>query len=384
MRIRRILGKFLLLVASVLVSCLLLEVGVRLFLGDDIVLYPRFHARAEYGEYTIRRLRPNARFRHRSMDGSWEFTINAQGFRAARDYSYDKPDGVLRVICVGDSQTEGFECRQDKTYAAVMERYFETHGQAAEVINAGVSGFSTAEALVFIDKEGMRYDPDAVVLGFFANDLDDNIKAGLFKMGEEGLVENRYEHIPGVNILDTIDRLPPLPWLSQNSYAYSSLFNTVWDIMKRRLLKKSESAMATEFAIKQEDVSEEVKRRKHLLGTALIERLYAVCRSNDVALVILDVPQLPEKRGLPTRSSIPADLLGSFAENSDMLIVSTDALADYEGVIDVFVPHGQRHISETTHMLLGVLTAKSILEYQSHLSSAGGMSDEAGELEKEF
>jgi hypothetical protein len=92
------------------ISLLVAEGIVRLLFGGRIVLFPRFHDKASYGKYTIRRLRPNTTFWHHSVDGSWKFVTNSKGFRSDTEYSYDKPNGVLRVLCLGDSNTQGFEC----------------------------------------------------------------------------------------------------------------------------------------------------------------------------------------------------------------------------------------------------------------------------------
>ena len=86
--------------------------------------------------------------------------MNNQGFRDRRDFPYEKDSNTLRVIALGDLHTEGFEVRQDYTYAAVTERYLKAHGLDAEVINAGVSGFGTAEEAVFLEQEALKYHPD--------------------------------------------------------------------------------------------------------------------------------------------------------------------------------------------------------------------------------
>ena len=53
----------------------------------------------------------------------------------------------------------------------------------------------------FSKNEGFKYHPDVVVLGFFANDFEDNLKAGLFELDDQSrLVELKHEHIPGVRI----------------------------------------------------------------------------------------------------------------------------------------------------------------------------------------
>ena len=369
-----LLKRILLVISSLVISLLFAEGIVRLLFGGRIVLFPRFHDTASYGKYTIRRLRPNTTFWHHSVDGSWKFVTNSKGFRSDTEYSYDKPTGALRVLCLGDSNTEGFECHQDKTYSSVIQRFLGKRGIKAEVINAGVSGFGTAEALLFLENEGIKYSPNVVVLGYFANDVDDNIKADLFRLNNGALVENKYEHAPGARVTALINQIAPLRWLSQNSYTYSIAFNTVWEWRKRALLTEKERQMATEFAVKQEDNDIDVTILKNDLTIAIINRMHGFCQSNKVLFVLLDIPQL-EKNGHDFRSSIPNELVAQFSQGSDAMIRSTNALMDYQGVTDLFVPHGQRHISETTHMLLGVATAKEIIK-QLNLPSSRNVTEE--------
>ena len=359
-----LMTRIFLVTSSLAISLLIAEGIVRQFFDDRIVLFPRFHEMASYGKYTIRRLRPNTTFWHSSVDGSWKFVTNSKGFRSDTEYSYGKLNGTLRIITLGDSNTEGFECDQDKTYSSVIQRFLENRGIKAEVINAGVSGFGTAEALVFLENEGIKYSPDVVVLGYFANDADDNIKADLFRLDNGALVNNKYDHAPGTKVSSSINRIAPLRWLSQNSYTYSLAFNTVWEWKKRALLTEKEQQMATEFAVKQEDNDTNVTKLKNDLATALVNRMHGFCQSNKVLFVLLDIPQL-EKNGHDFRSSIPKELVAQFSQGSDAIILSANTLMDYQGVTDLFVPHGQRHISETTHMLLGVATAKEIIKQLS-------------------
>jgi hypothetical protein len=62
-----------------------------------------------------------------------------------------------------------------------------------------------------------------------------NLKAGLFGLDGEGRLEKlKYEHIPGVKIQNAIYVLPPVRWLSENSYFYSLLFNSAWERAMRR------------------------------------------------------------------------------------------------------------------------------------------------------
>ena len=84
-----------------------------------------------------------------------------------------------------------------------------------------------------------------MVLGFLANDFEVNLKAGLFGVDAQNrLVEKKYEHVPGVRIQNFIYAIPGVPWLSENSYFYSLLFNNVWNYFKQLLAESARKQAA--------------------------------------------------------------------------------------------------------------------------------------------
>jgi hypothetical protein len=363
-RIAGLFGRLMLLVLGVALSCVAGEAAIRWLYADSVVLFPRYHTGARYGEYHLRRLRPGTAFVHRSVDGQWEFRTNGQGFRDTREYGYAKRPGALRVIALGDSHTQGFECRQERTYSEVLERTLERAGVEAEVMNTGVSGFSTAEELAFLEAEGIRYQPDVVVLGFFANDLEDNLKARLYSLENDDLMVESKEHIPGVRILDILNALPPLRWASENSYLYSVLLNTAWDRTKAALLSDVEAELETEFAVPRQSVSDYAES----LGVRLVQRMHEFCRKHGIVLVFLDLPVEDDRDGF--RSSVPADLSSQLRAASDVFVSSEEVLGPYRGLAEIHVPNGQRHISEFTHLMLGKRAAEEILRLQKHRAGA--------------
>jgi len=50
----------------------------------------------------------------------------------------------------------------------------------------------------------------------------------------------------------------------------------------------------------------------------------------------------------------------NFNNNSHKFIYSTETLHEYRNIAEFHVPHGHRHISETTHLFYGVEVAKYI------------------------
>ncbi len=181
----RIVQASIIVLISTIIALLIAEAVIYSLYKDRIVLFPRYVTDVQYNDFHIRRNVPNAHYWHKSVDGEWEFTINSRGFRDLREFKYSKSPDVVRVLVLGDSFTVGYEVRQDQTYASILEGYLRKNGLNAEVINAGMSGNSNAEELVFLEQEGVKYEPDVVILGFFLNDLMDNIRANMYRLGDD-------------------------------------------------------------------------------------------------------------------------------------------------------------------------------------------------------
>jgi len=341
---------------SLALSLWLAEKVVRARYADSMVLFPRYHTDARYGDFTLRRIRPGSTFHHTSPDGRWEFRTNAQGFRNDRNFGYEKPPGTVRILCIGDSNTQGYEVGQEETYCSVIQAELAGRGYSAEVLNAGVSGFSTAEALAFLDQEGIRYQPDAVVLGFFANDPEDNIKAGLYGLEGNGSLRllNR-TYLPGVAIQNAIYAVPGVKWLSENSYLYSWGFNSVWDYYKR-LRFKEQAEEITEYALPTQQSFSDYQLD---LTAALIRRIYDLCRERGIRFYLLDIPAYRENA--PPTSSLTPELLARLHGLEDRTVLPLPLLARHYGSVDLHRPHGHHHITEFSHAKLGEDVARRIL-----------------------
>ncbi|HWA38990.1 MAG TPA: GDSL-type esterase/lipase family protein [Burkholderiales bacterium] len=353
---KKLAGNLALLLGTLAVAFLVGEVVVRATFAKDNVLFPRYHTDYAYGKYTLRGVRPNAEFRHTSADGSWTFVTNSRGFRNARDIPYEKPEGTVRILALGDSHTQGYEVRQDFTFAAVAERTLGARLAPAEAINAGVSGWSTAEALAFLENEGVKYRPDVVVLGFYGNDFQDNFKAGLFALGPDGRLEERkHAHIPGVRIQNALFSLAPVRWLSENSYFYSLFFNAVWEHFKALAAKAARRTIATEYAVAS---PKGVSPAELDLATALVLRMHAFCRENGMRLIVADIPRRPAAHRFTP--SIPDAMAERLKAAGVELIEAAALLGPYEGAAELHVPNGHQHISEFTHTLIGVEIARRV------------------------
>jgi hypothetical protein len=341
---------------------------VRLLFKQETVLFPRYHTDYRYGRYTIRGTMPHADYWMTSVDGSWRVITNSKGFRNTREFAIPKPAGSFRVLSLGDSHTQGYEVRQEFTFSSVLERVLDRRGVRAEAMNAGVSGFGTAEALVFLENEGVRYAPDLVVLGFGANDFEDNVKAGLFSLDQGRLTEQKHEHIPGVAVQNVIYRLGAVRWLSENSYFYSLLFNNVWNYFKVQLARssdatapshKTEASTRLEFEFAVASVTALTPYQVDL-AAALIERMHRFCAERGMRLIVVDIPNFGGK--YRSFSSIPASMGDRLRTSGIELIDSGSLLGPYQGIAEMHLPNGYHHISEFSHTTIALELGRRVVE----------------------
>ena len=74
-----------------------------------------------------------------------------------------------RIVALGDSLTAGFGLRAEDSFPSKLEQAIRAKGVQATVINAGVSGDTSAGGLARLDWV-MKDKPDAVILELGAND----------------------------------------------------------------------------------------------------------------------------------------------------------------------------------------------------------------------
>lgn len=93
----------------------------------------------------------------------------------------------LRIVVLGDSLVAGFQLKSSDAFPAQLERALKAKGHAVEVINAGVSGDTTAgglERVAWVVPERT----DAVILELGANDALRGLDPGRAKANLEKII----------------------------------------------------------------------------------------------------------------------------------------------------------------------------------------------------
>ena len=89
---------------------------------------------------------------------------NSKGFRGKAEYSYSKDQNKIRILIVGDSHTFGEGVSDNETYPYYLQEIIPN----VEVMNLGMHGYGHDQMLIFIKEEGIKYNPDIIILGYIS------------------------------------------------------------------------------------------------------------------------------------------------------------------------------------------------------------------------
>lgn len=106
-------------------------------------------------------------WRYRPGFASAQDSINLAGLRGSREYGTTRQPGIRRIAAFGDSFVYGTEVSNSESWAAVLDR----QSDSIEVLNYGVGGYGTDQALLLYLRNGAEFAPDVVLIGFAPIDL---------------------------------------------------------------------------------------------------------------------------------------------------------------------------------------------------------------------
>ena len=82
-----------------------------------------------------------------------------------------KPDGIYRIVALGDSHTFGYAVEDKQTWPRQLEQQLRRADGSVEVINAGIAGLSIEQEVQFLKHQLMDLHPDLVVMAYYWNDM---------------------------------------------------------------------------------------------------------------------------------------------------------------------------------------------------------------------
>lgn len=167
-KVRGFLINLALLSMSTLLALFLSEVTLRVIGIDPLYVSPERDRFWKYDPLLGWAHQPGQSGIFETPQFSTSVTVNERGLRD-ESHSYERQDGVERILVLGDSFAWGYGVEAAERFSQHLEEALKV-----EVINAGVSGYSTDQEYLWYKNEGIKYDVDLVILVIAGNDIGDN------------------------------------------------------------------------------------------------------------------------------------------------------------------------------------------------------------------
>lgn len=102
---------------------------------------------------------------------SWRTLFSLLFFLQLPQVGWAKPDSakVKSLVIIGDSLTEGYGVSREKAFPALLETKLNESGQKWKVVNAGISGSTSASGMSRL-KWQLKSKPDFILIALGAND----------------------------------------------------------------------------------------------------------------------------------------------------------------------------------------------------------------------
>lgn len=117
-----------------------------------------------------------------------------------------QPAAAPRIVCLGDSLTAGYGLQADQAYPALLQQRLREAGYPHEVINAGVSGDTSAGGLRRLDWS-LRGNVEILVVALGGNDALRGLPPSAMRQNLAAIIERARQR--GVKVLLAGMEAPP-------------------------------------------------------------------------------------------------------------------------------------------------------------------------------
>lgn len=262
------------------------EFFLRIF--APVPILPRYVASTDFG---VRGNMANMTYWHRTPEYKIELRTNNRGIRADEDIPYMKPPGEQRIVVLGDSFGMGHGVNLEDTFLHQMNVRLHAAGYNTRIVNLSVSGHGTAEELLMLRHEGMRYDPDLILIAWHPSDLRNNQTTNLFALEAGELVRRNKSYLPAARIREKLFSYAAYRWVAGNSHLYTIIRERVASSVRAFLRGLQGSGRPVKQVAKQpEPTVKPVNHAQQDLAVALLVEIRNEGRENGANMVVLDIP----------------------------------------------------------------------------------------------
>ena len=300
-----------LILGSILITLVLVEIVLRQFFYPVAVSSDYRRPDPVLGW----RLEPNIHITVQNIEFTIPLETNSRGWRDV-EHTFEKPPGTFRIVVLGDSFMEAYSVAlEDAFHRQLQALISESQSTQVEVINLGVGGYGTLQEYLAFAEEGVRYQPDLVLLAFYTtNDVRDNSLQLESRYGQGIKVESRPFLLPGgpddweITIFDYEGTLQQYeahraeesaqkPWYAWDNLAIARLIEEVQLRQARQSWTRSEASVDQNLyawiGVNRCQMADEYQQAWDITERVFV-RLNREVQQAGAKLVVFDVPGMHE------------------------------------------------------------------------------------------
>lgn len=282
--------------------------------------------------------------------GGVKVTINERGNRGPV-VPYERKPGVHRILWLGDSVTFGYRiARWQDTVPFLADSLLFAMNVPVETVNLAVEGYSQWQEAIVMATEGVKYQPDLVVVGFVLNDVTEMFHLPQFGGAEEGF---QMRHTASSWIERVFDR--------------SAIVYEVQNLTREIKAKRRLGQDVRLGAIKQQALDVETLMRhpdqanvKTAWDFALadLQKIADQCQSLGIPLLVVEFPfavQLDDPQGLGAPQTVLENYAHARGIQTYDLLPYLSAIAGIQPMNPLFLD--EDHLSIPGHQVVARLLA---------------------------
>lgn len=271
-------GKFLLVIAGVVLAFLLAEFLVRVFLPQDrMVTWIEMHSRG------FMMNQPNITAIHHFGDRKLRYHFNEYGLRGEEKVHNEETN----ILLLGDSFTFGLLLDDEDTYASLLQENLDESfpAQDFQVLNGGVGGAGLADWPAWLQEKGQSISPDIVILFLNYMDVDRALSKNLFVVEQDSVLTESIRWKPGKGFM-SLGRMGWYRWLQEHSDLMNILVKLAWRYLYFSDQTHHFSHEESEVVLPPEDAFDPESGYSLQLAQQLTQQMQNWCNENDCTFIL--------------------------------------------------------------------------------------------------
>jgi lysophospholipase L1-like esterase len=269
----------------------------------------------------------------------YKVSINSMGLRG-REFSINKPPGVYRLLCLGDSITFGFGINsEEQVFTSILEDELNNMGTSKkfEVINGGIGGTTISDQYAFLQKKCLKINPDLVILTFCRNDVDELANTSAFEEIETYVAQKRgtFAIIEKTNTYKLMANVYRLMVVLNKALRkrLSAKWGAWYKKISRLLARKQNNYAADNIRAAKQRIEERKQRRKLLWAKYkdYLSKMKSVLKQKDIkfvlAVVLFDNPLLKDREAKNAQIN---STLQQYAEELDIPMINYSSVFNHK------------------------------------------------------